>query len=240
MTTDLYIRARSREGRLLDDAVVAGLPEVPPDHPHAAEWRLRAGSCRRLLAELRAQRRPLRVLELGCGNGWLAHRIAELPGSRVRGADVNDVELEQARRVFGQRGNLDFVHHDMRRPELPMPTPDLLVLASSVQYVEDTAPLIEAWLAALAPGGELHILDSPLYHLDEVAAAQERTLRHYAEIGVPEMAEAYLHHTWESLQRFHLEVLHRPDASLARLRRRLLGGPSSPFPWIRIRKDAVR
>jgi len=241
MAAELYLEVRGREGRLLDDALVATLPQLPQAHPLAAEWRVRADSLHRLVAALRGLHRPLRVLELGCGNGWLSHRIATaLPDARVTGTDVNDLELEQARRVFGRRSRLDFVHHDMRAGYLPMPRPDVLVLASSIQYVEDAPALIPAWLRALAPGGELHILDSPLYRLAELATARERTLRHYTEIGVPEMAAAYHHHTWESLQGFPAQVLHRPDAALPRLRRRLLGTASSPFPWIRIRGEAVR
>jgi SAM-dependent methyltransferase len=238
---EAYVRARLREGRILPDDVVATLPHVPDGHPLASEWRLRADSCRRLVRYLHARHRPLRVVELGCGNGWLANHIAAIPHTLVMGTDVNDVELAQASRVFGRRHrNLDFVHHDMRDAELPMPHVDVIVLASAIQYLVDPAPPISLWLDLLMPQGEIHILDSPVYTRDEVAAARERTRRHYAAIGVPDMADAYHHHTWESFGPFHVEVLHRPDAAMTRLRRRVLRSPLSPFPWLRISRDANR
>jgi SAM-dependent methyltransferase len=237
---DVYIRAREREGRLLPDETVALLPFISDANPLAHEWRLRADSCDRLISSLSAERRPLRVLELGCGNGWMANRIAGVEQTLVIGTDVNDVELEQARRVFGRRAGLDFVHHDMLDAELPMEHPDVIVVASAIQYVPDPRRLIELWVRSLAAHGAIHILDSPIYAPAEVAAARERSRRHYAAIGVPEMVGAYHHHSWEAFEPFTFDVLHRPDASMTRLRRRVLRAPRSPFPWIRIPKDGRR
>jgi len=239
MSTDLYVAARACEGRLLPDATVAILPDVAATDPLADEWRARAESCERLLRHLRALRRPLRIVELGCGNGWLAHRLSSVPGSEVLAADVNDVELDQARRVFAARGTLRFANHDMRDGTLPGPA-DVVVLASALQYLPDPAPLMAAWLDEIDPRGELHVLDTPIYTQGELAAARRRTRRHYAEIGVPEMAVAYHHHTWDTFARFQLDVLFRPDAATTRLRRRLTGAPVTPFPWLRIRRDAGR
>ena len=240
MPAELYVRVREREGRLLPDDAVRALPQVPASHAHAGEWRLRADSCRRLVTHLRRlRRRPLRVLELGCGNGWLSARIAAaVPASVVVGTDINDVELEQARRVFT---GVSFVHHDMRGSELPMPHPDVIVVASALQYVADPAPLVAAWLDALRPGGEVHILDSPIYtDAGAAAAARERSLQHYNSLGIPEMAAEYHHHTRQTFAPLHVDVLHDPASPLARLHRRVLRTERSPFPWLRIRKDTTR
>jgi len=48
-----YLRARSAEGRLYPDDVVARLPLVPPSDPLAREWRMRADSATRLVGYLR-------------------------------------------------------------------------------------------------------------------------------------------------------------------------------------------
>jgi len=61
----LYLEARSREGRVLPDALVATLPELPHDHPLAGEWRQRADSAAGLVASVRARRRPVSVVDLG-------------------------------------------------------------------------------------------------------------------------------------------------------------------------------
>ena len=237
MPAELYVRTREREGRLLPDDVVKTLPHVPAGHPHAREWRLRADSSHHLVAHLRRlPQRPLRVLELGCGNGWLCARIAAIPGAVVVGTDINDVELEQARRVFP---DVSFLHHDMRDAALPMAQPDAIVVASAIQYVPDPTPLLAAWLHALSPHGEIHILDSPIYaDAGAATAARERSRRHYEALGISEMAAEYHHHTRQAFAPFRVDVLHGPASPAARLQRRVLRTQCPPFPWLRIRKDA--
>lgn len=232
--TAAYLQARQREGRLLSDAVVAGLPDMPRNHQHSGDWRKRADSSSRLLTYLRDMPGPLTVIDLGCGNGWLANRIANLDGTRVCGVDTNAVELDQARRVFGCRPNLEFVRGDILDGELPTACPDVVVLASVVQYVPEPAALIETLVRSLAPGGEVHVVDSPIYQTADIPAARERTRQHYESIGVPEMSAAYHHHSWDSLGSLAFDVLYRPDATIRRAERRLLMRPRSSFPWIRI------
>src|ERR1700740_506529 len=96
---ELYIGIRHKEGRMYPDEIVKTLPEVPATHPHYAEWMVRKRSSLRLIRYLAAKKRPLRLLEVGCGNGWLCHRLSAIPGAGVTGMDVNHNELEQAVRV---------------------------------------------------------------------------------------------------------------------------------------------
>jgi SAM-dependent methyltransferase len=178
------------------------------------------------------------VVDGGCGNGWLANLIAGIEGCRVVALDPNEVELAQAERVFGGRPNLRFLVADVRDP-LPVPErPDVVVLASVLQYVPDLPGLITHLAASLAPGGELHILDSPFYRTAELPAARERSRRYYRDLGVPEMAEAYRHHDWRTLEPFEPTVLYRPDSLRVTIEGRLLRRARSPFPWIRIRPGA--
>lgn len=231
---DTYLRARRREGRVLDDDLVASLPHLPRSHPLAAEWRYRADSCDRLYRYVLG-RSPARVVELGCGNGWLANRLAAAPVSLVVGADVNVVELEQARRVF-RRPNLEFVVCDIDEAPLPVARPDLVVLASTLQYVARPVELIGRLLDQAAPGGEVHVLDSPLYAPDALDAARQRTEQHYAGIGVPEMADHYHHHTWDDLEPLAYDLLYDPRSLRPRLERRWLRRPRALFPWLRFRR----
>ncbi len=228
-----YLRCREIEGRLYPDPIVATLPRVPQSDPHAAEWRLRALSSTRLLDRLARQSGPPTVLEVGCGNGWLANLLSSVEGSHVTGVDVNEVELAQARRVFGGRSNLRFVLADITLAEIPIGDPTVIVLASVAQYIADLAGLLRRLRSWLPASGELHILDTPFYAPGELEAARERSRRHYADLHVPEMADVYRHHPWHVLDEFHPELLYQPGSIRARTARRL-GRPSSPFPWIRI------
>jgi SAM-dependent methyltransferase len=238
-----YLTAREREGRLYADEIVRALPAAPADHPLAAEWRLRADSADRLLRHL-SSRGARRVVELGSGNGWLSAAIAARlgPDARVAGVEANPVELAQARRVFVDRPGLSFEAGDLEHDAgLPIERPDAIVLASAIQYVEDLAALVARLRARLAPAGELHILDSPLYAPAEVPAARERTRAYYEAIGVPAMAANYRHHTWDELAPFRPRVAHRPGGGVVgRAAARLgLRSAASPFPWLIIAGDTA-
>jgi SAM-dependent methyltransferase len=233
--TQAYLRAREREGRLLPDALVASLPDLPASHPLADEWAQRADSARRLVGHVRTIGQAATIVDLGCGNGWLAHRLAALPATTVLGIDANVVELDQARRVFVDAPNLTFAEGDITAGVPPVAHADVVVLSSVIQYVTDLAGLVAAIRAGVAPGSEIHILDSPLYRPSDVAAAIERTRRYYAGIGVPEMADHYHHHTWDELSAVPVDVLYSPAAWRPRVERRVLRRARSPFPWLRIR-----
>ena len=253
---EAYLLARSREQRLLPDAVVAALPDfavapdVAADRSRGDEWRQRADSSVRLtgyLADLAARRRlPLTVWEVGCGNGWLAARLASAPDVSVVGFDVNVEELEQAHRVFDGRDRLCFALGDLGAlPEqLRMARgvgPDIVVMASVLQYVVDPNSILRRAVGASVPGTEFHVLDSPIYDdASEVDAARQRTRDHYEQIGVPTMAEHYHHHTWDAFAGLRADVLYRPDAPAVRLQRRLLRRARSSFPWIRITAGVAR
>lgn len=233
IATDLYLRAREKEGRLFPDEVVRRLPDLPVGHPLRAEWRLRAASCARLARYLRGLPPPLAVLDLGCGNGWLANRLAQIPQARVWGADPNLVELAQARRVFSRPG-LTFLAAGA--PHLPFPPCafDVIVLASVIQYFPDLPGLLHSLRILLKPGGEIHLLDSPLYAEEELPAARQRTLAYYQALGCPEMAAYYHHHTAAAPEPFSPRWLYRPEALSARLARRF-GRAAPPFPWVILR-----
>jgi len=231
---DLYIRVRQKEGRIYPDEIVSRLPDFPDDHPLTQEWLARADSSRRLLTRLGNLPRPLHVLDLGCGNGWLARLIAGLPGTRVWGVDRPGPELLQAARL-STAPNAAFFTADIARAPLPRESCDAIVLASVIQYFPDLAALLRQLRTLLRPGGEIHILDSPLYAAAELDAARQRTAAYYSGLGFPEMAASYFHHTASALAEFRPEYLYRPRAVTARISRQL-GRVTSPFPWIRIRQ----
>lgn len=232
---DRYLDVRGREGRLLDDAAVARLPEVPSNHPQAGEWRVRARSLARIQSYLEDRPGLKVLLDVGCGNGWMAARLAEPPDRLVYGLDVNQQELEQGARVFRHNPRMIFLFADVLGEALSTARVDLVLLAGAVQYFADVALLVPRLLHLLQPGGELHIVDSPFYSRGEAGRARGRSEAYYRGLGCPEMAGHYHHHRFDQLQSFSPELLHDPRSLRSRFRRRVCGSGESPFPWIRIR-----
>jgi ubiquinone/menaquinone biosynthesis C-methylase UbiE len=229
-----YLRAREKEGRLYADATTRLLPNIDAAHPLAREWAVRRASALRLTHHLSG--RPAGTLiDLGCGNGWLSNQLARLPGCAVYGVDVNRRELEQGARVFAATPRLRFVYADVLAGALPERCADIVIVASAVQYFPNLAKLLRGLLGLLNDGGEIHILDSPLYSTNEVGAAQARTQAYYARLGFPEMAPDYHHHTMDALAPFNPVWLYNPRDWGARLRR-WLGETASPFPWVMVRR----
>ena len=228
--SDLYLRVREQEGRLYTDEIVARLPEVPADDPLKQEWDVRRASLKRFMRYVNGLPRPMRVLELGCGNGWLSHHLAALPDVKVWGVDRESRELAQAARVFAQN-NLAFLAANIFQAPFRDHTFNIILIASAIQYFADLPKLIRQLCRLLSPRGELHIMDSPVYDEADVQAAQERTQAYYAALGFPEMASDYFHHTYAELKEFSPRWLHRPDSLQKRLTRSL-GRADSPFPWL--------
>src|SRR3989304_6573693 len=184
--SDIYLRVREKEGRLYSDGVGGPPPDPPRAHPLRTEWRARATSAARLCAYL-AQSRPLTILELGCGNGWLANRLARLQSCRVVGVDLNHFELSQAARVFAGHHRLMLLKADIFQAPFCERSFDTIIIASAIQYFPDLPMLIQRLTPLLSERGEIHILDSPLYPPSEVAEARARTQAYYAALGFPEM-----------------------------------------------------
>ena len=237
MKPELYLRLREKEGRLYSDDIVASLPLIPVGHRFAAEWRARARSASRLIRYLSARPRPLSILELGCGNGWLSNLLSKA-GHSVFGMDQNRHELKQAARVFRERSHLSFFEADIFSAPFISARFDVIILASVLQYFQDAPGLMSVLSNYLKPQGEIHILDTRLYLDSELDAAVIRSQQYYASLGFPEMMRYYFHHRASDLDALHPKILYDPQALALRVKR-WLGWVDSPFPWIFfIKQDA--
>lgn len=230
---ELYLRVRDVEGRLYPDEEAVLLPKMRAGHPLEREWRLRAESCSRLTSYLSRLPPPLAILDLGCGNGWLSNRLSGVPAAQVRGIDWNIPELHQAKSLFGTE-RLHFIAADALKIPFPNGVFDVIVLASVIQYFPDLADLIRSLKPLLRPGGEIHILDSPMYKIEELPRARESTNTYYESLGYPEMAEHYFHHPLTALDEFSPYWLYLPNSLRSRLQR-VSGRDLPPFPWVRLR-----
>ena len=224
-----YIALRRKESRIYTNEQVRRLPDIEPSHPHYSEWLARIRSTRKLVGYLRKKNRPLKILEVGCGNGWLSSRLAEIHNSRVIGLDVNLVEIQQAEETFDLE-NLRFLHDEIETGRLPKNIFDIVVFAASIQYFKTLDEVVRIATSFLNSRGEIHILDAPFYDADEVLNAALRSQQYYQSMGFPQMADYYFHHQWEELKNYRYKILYHPRWLINRLWK-----PVNNFPWIRIK-----
>src|SRR5256885_16517519 len=94
-----YIALRRKENRIYSDKEVAQLPDIDIQHQHFKEWMIRKASAKKLINFFKKKKQPLKILEIGCGNGWLSNQLSGIENSDVTGLDINMEELQQAGRV---------------------------------------------------------------------------------------------------------------------------------------------
>jgi len=229
---DIYIQLRTKEQRMYSDAEVAELPYISPNHIHYAEWKVREESCKRLISYLRKQKKPLTILEVGCGNGWLSAKLADFAGTKVKGIDANTVELQQAGNVFKNKENLSFANTSIEEEISAENKYDIVVFAASIQYFSSLDEIIGLAFSLLNSGGEIHILDTHFYNETEIAAAKKRTEKYFASMGFTQMAAFYHHHALKQLNKFNYKTLYDPNRLLNKILRQ-----KNPFYWISIKKE---
>jgi SAM-dependent methyltransferase len=198
---DLYINVRNAEGRVVSNDLLQLLPYVPVDCEHAFEWRIRSDSLNRFTQYLRKRfgKKQLKILDVGCGNGWMSHRLYKL-GHKLICIDLNMVELAQAEAVFGENANLQWMYANILKDEIPNGPFDIIVLSASCQYFPDLKMLTEKLRQMLTLGGEIHLLDSMFYKRSELYAAKARSVAYYSKLGYPKMASFYFHHSVEQVK----------------------------------------
>jgi ubiquinone/menaquinone biosynthesis C-methylase UbiE len=224
---DLYIEVRNREKRILTDGQLLLLPDIEVSHPHYKEWQVRKRSSQRLITYLGRKKRPLRILEIGCGNGWLSAKLSAIANSEVIGLDINHLEISQAKRVF-QIKNLEFILGSFNPEMFDGAKFDVILFAASIQYFQSLTSILHKALTCLAGKGEIHIIDTHFYMPHEIERAIRRTGDYYKIIGYPEMATCYFHHSINDLKQFKYKILVNPRTLFNRLRKK------DPFYWVSI------
>jgi ubiquinone/menaquinone biosynthesis C-methylase UbiE len=224
-----YVDTRKKEQRLYKDEEVRKLPNISPSHPLYKEWQIRKISAKRLVGHLRKRAGTLKILEVGCGNGWLAAAMANRPNTEVLGIDINYVELNQAKRVFHELKTLKFSCTGIEDEILKQSPFDVIVFAASIQYFASITLAIKAAQLLLSAQGEIHILDTHFYPAKDVEDAKVRTNEYYTTLGYPKMSGYYHHHSLADLSDFNCSLLYSPSF----FQRKILRNPS-PFYWIKI------
>ncbi|MGL5270862.1 MAG: malonyl-ACP O-methyltransferase BioC [Selenomonadaceae bacterium] len=96
-----------------------------------------------------------RILEIGCGTGFLTKRLAELyPEAEIIASDISPQMLEQARENLGEYANIEYMVVDGEALTLAGPF-DLIVSNAAFQWFKDYPAALEGLKEKLAPGGYL-------------------------------------------------------------------------------------
>lgn len=183
-----YRRVRERDGyRERSPEYYRKLPLVSPDHPRAAEWRIR----RETYAQFQVRALPptwsgsLRVLDLGAGNGWLTHRLSA-SGCDAVAVDRLDDEEDGLGACRHYPLSFPAVQADFDRLPFCDASVDLVVLNGSLHYAADPARTLAEARRVLAPGGAVAVMDSPMFVHAEAGArmVDEQRRRFRDEYGV--------------------------------------------------------
>ena len=226
----LYLQVRKKENRIYSDDEIKLLPYASKLNPHKNEWSLRTKSFMRFKEYLSQKKTKLNILDLGCGNGWLAGQLVKEFEHNYFCVDVNLAELEQGARVFENK-NISFIYSDIFKTSLAANTFDLVIINSALQYFQDVSALMKELFFISKTYGEVHIIDTPFYHPEEIMAAKNRTLKYYSSIGYSVMASKYFHHTLEEFKYLRYSYLYSPNSLKSKLSK-IIFDQDSPFPWI--------
>ena len=227
-----YTLIRDAEGYGYDQpARYQRLPEADPADPLAWQWRMRAATFASLrkhvlgtmtkraiihedtrsntnmsqaFVALRAPSwiDPLRVLDLGAGVGWLSNQLARL-GHAPCAIDLNIDPRDGlgAARHYG--GDWPRVQAEFDHLPLADQQAGLVIYNASLHYSADYHATLAEALRVLRPGGQIAIMDSPIYRSEAsgrqmIAERQRAFARDYGTRSDALPNVGYL--TWAMLQ----------------------------------------
>ena len=136
------------------------------------------------------QRAKMRILEIGCGRGSLAHQIAILTGARVTGVDLSPRFIEHAAATY-QHPQLNFLVADLSqtRPANEQEEYDYIIgngiLHHLYHHLDSFLPALARWLK---PTGRLIFWEPNLWNPYIFLIFSVSALRRAANLEPDEMA----------------------------------------------------
>lgn len=176
---DDYLRIRRAEGRGSDDpAYYLALPYRDLSGRLVEQWKMRGRTYRyfelRVLPTME-RGRPLDLLDLGAGCGWMSYRLA-LRGHHPVAVDL----LTDGRDGLGAaRHYLEhaaFSRFNTEFDQLPFRDAsfDAALFNASLHYSSDYSRTLREVRRCMRPGGRIVILDSPVYRVREQGEMMRR------------------------------------------------------------------
>ena len=157
-----YQTVRADEGWGASDAsYYRVLPHVDQDDPQRNIWRIRAHSFEWLLA-LIGSGGPLKILDVGAGNGWLANQLGRR-GHTVAALDLAD----DSRDGLGARAHyaISFETYQAEFDRMPFGAAqfDVVIFNAALHYACVLAATLREARRVMRPDGSIMVMDSPFY-----------------------------------------------------------------------------
>jgi SAM-dependent methyltransferase len=171
-----YTTVRESEGRgSADPEYYFALPRDDRSGHNREQWKIRARTYdyleNEILAAIEARiSRPLDIIDLGAGNGWMSYRLAlrshrpvavDLLATPSDGLAAADHYRQKLPRMF-PRFQADLDHLPFANDQF-----DVAIFNASFHYSEDYAETLGEAIRCLRPGGTVIIADTAWYKRDE-------------------------------------------------------------------------
>ena len=104
-----------------------------------------------------------RIIDVGCGNGFLVNLLAVTASERrLLGLDIDERHIACAQRTIGQRGNVEFAVRNLFKENLP--SADAVILVDTLHHMTFAQQdhVLALCSDALGERGQLFILDVDL------------------------------------------------------------------------------
>ncbi len=175
----------------------------------------------------------MKCIDLGCGGGEVTFEMAKLvePGGFVTGVDIDEVKLDLARKVAGQRGisNIEFLARNVNHWNEPDGY-DLVYSRFLLQHLSEPANLLRRMWAAVRSGGVVIAEDADFdgWCCHPPNEGFDFFVRAYAEVIRRRGGD---HATGRKLHHYFLEA-GIPPPQLALVQSAVVSGESKEMAWL--------
>lgn len=197
----------------------------PFSDEHCADYLIKTGTLLMLMPPV-----PARVVEFGCGTGWLSLILAER-GYEVVGVDIAPEAITIAEQLRDERGlkNATFQLGDYEEIHIAPPA-DCVIFHDALHHAESEAAAMRTAFAALKPGGMAICFEPGRGHADRPGS-----IHAVKEYGVHEKdmppaviieharAAGFTRHVALPWPKRHMRAIYRDSYSHALSNRGLLG-----------------
>ena len=183
-----------------DAAYYRSLPFNDLSGHFTTDWQIRARSFRaferEVLQPLEKKLTPLRVIDLGAGNGWLSYRLAQR-GHSVAAVDLLTNPIDGLGASIHYDATFTPIQAEFDRLPFIEEQADLIIFNASLHYSTRYETTLAEALRVLRPNGRVIILDSPIYRSGDSGAqmVREREATFTQAYGFPSnalLSENYL------------------------------------------------